>query len=400
MRSGFRIGKIFGIEIQIDWSWILIFLLISWNWAAALSAIHRNWAVSLVWSVAIAAALLFFVSVLAHELAHSLVATSRGIPVSFIRLHLFGGVSNIQKEPASAGGEFIMAVVGPLTSLVIGGVLLLVTALTNGSAGLSIGSVQTTLSNLGPVGTIIAWLGSINVILGVFNLIPGFPLDGGRVLRSILWGISGNLKAATQWASAVGRGVAWLMIVTGVAMAFGLQVPFLGQGLISGLWLAFIGWFLHNAAVQSYQQMVIHEALEDVPVSTVMRQDPPTVSSDRTVSDFVHGFIMQSDDHGFPVVDNGELVGLATLEDVRAIPKDEWDFTRVHEIMTPAEKLATLAPEDNASEALDILGSRDVRQLPVIKDGHLVGLVRRRDIVKWLQLQSNGGQNRSSKTPV
>ncbi len=389
MRSGLRIGKVFGIEIEIDWSWFFIFLLISWNWATALGSLHNQWSILLRWTVAIVASLLFFLAVLAHEMAHSLVATSRGLPVTSIRLLLFGGVSNIQEEPKSAGTEFVMAIVGPLTSLVIGVVLLLVTGLATGTMGLASISIQQTLSNMSPTLTVIAWLGSVNIILGIFNLIPGFPLDGGRVLRSILWAITNNLKLATQWASAVGQGISWLMIIGGIAAAFGVPVPFIGAGLINGLWLAFIGWFLHSSAVQSYQQMVVHQALDDVPVSSVMRRDPPTVSSDRTVAEFVHDFIMQSDDHGFPVMDHGELIGIATLEDVRKVPRDEWGNTYVREIMTPATQLVTLAPEDKTGKALDILASRDIRQIPVVKDGRLEGLLRRTDIVKWMQLQTN-----------
>ena len=388
MRSGFRLGKIFGIEVQIDWSWLLIFLLISWNWSTALGTMHSDWAIVLRWVVAVAAALLFFLSVLAHELAHSLVATSRGIPVSHIRLHLFGGVANLQREPDSAGGEFVMAIIGPVTSLVIGGTLLLITGLTTGLDNLSARSMQQMLTGLSPTATILVWLGSVNLVLGLFNLIPGFPLDGGRVLRSILWAITGNLRLATRWATAVGRAIAWLMIITGIATAFGYPIPLLGEGVVNGLWLAFIGWFLHNASIQSYQQMIIREALEDIPVASVMRRDPPTVPYDRSVASFVHDFIMKSDDQGFPVVDQGDLVGIATLEDVRSTPQEAWETTSVWEIMTPAAELVTLAPDDDAVKALEILAGRDIRQIPVIREGRLEGLVRRRDLVRWLQLQT------------
>jgi CBS domain-containing protein len=250
-----------------------------------------------------------------------------------------------------------------------------------------LGSVRQTLARLDPNITILAWLGSVNVGLGLFNLIPGVPLDGGRVLRSILWAITHNLRLATQWASWAGRGISWLMIFGGVAITFGARIPVLGQGFANGIWLAIIGWFLHNAAVQSYQQMIIREALEDVPVSRLMQRDPPTVSSERTVANFVHDYVMQSNDHGFPVIEDGRLVGLATLEDVRSVPRPLWDITYVRQIMTPLEQLA-LTPEDNASRALEVLVSRDVRQLPVIRGDHLEGVLRRRDIVGWLQLQT------------
>ncbi|MGC9347683.1 MAG: CBS domain-containing protein [Anaerolineae bacterium] len=387
MRSGFRIGKIFGINVRIDWSWLVIFFLTSWNLAAELANLHGTWSPVLRWGLAISGSLLFFLSVLAHELAHSLVAQSRGMNVRSIRLHLFGGVSNIQREPDSPGAEFVMAILGPVTSLVIGGALLLVIGLTTQVGALD--SPREALRQLNPAVTILAWLGSVNLILGVFNLIPGFPLDGGRVLRSIIWAITGNLRVATRWASWTGQGIAWLMIFGGIASVFGVSVPLVGGGGISGLWLAFIGWFLHNAAVQSYRQLVVRDALDDVPVSEVMRKNPPTISPDQTVATLVQDYIMQTDDYGFPVVEEEHLVGIVTLEDVRSISRQEWDITSVREIMTPEEDLVTMTPDDSAATALEQLAGRDVRQLPVLQDENLVGLVRRRDIVKWLRLQSD-----------
>jgi Zn-dependent protease/CBS domain-containing protein len=396
MRSGLVLGKLFGIEVRIDGSWFVIFLLISWNWAVVLGNAHGDWATVLRWFIAVLAALLFFAAVLAHELAHSLIARSRGIPVSSIRLHLFGGVSSLQREPDSAGSEFMMAIIGPITSLVIGGGLLLITRLAGGPRGLVSTSISRAITGYGPVITVLAWLGSVNLGLGLFNLIPGFPLDGGRVLRAGIWALTGNLRLATRWASWVGRSLSWVLIVGGIASAFGLPVPLLGQGLVNGLWLAFIGWFLRNAAVQSYQQMVIREALEDVPVSSVMRRDPPTVAPNRTVGELVHNYIMQSDAHGFPVVDAGRLVGIATLQDIRSVARDLWEITSVAEIMTPVEKLATLSPDDNASRALDTLAGLDVHQLPVVSGDRLEGVVRRSDVVRWLQLQSDIGDQTTS----
>ncbi len=391
MHSGFRIGRLFGIQIRVDWSWLVIFFLVTWNLGSALSGLHDEWSAGLIWALAILGSLLFFLSVLAHELAHSLVAKSHGVPVASIRLHIFGGVSNIQREPDSAGSEFVMAILGPVTSLVIGGVLLLITGLASRAVGGLRLPPQQMLAQLSPTFTVLLWLGSVNVILGVFNLIPGFPLDGGRVLRSILWGLTNNLRLATQWASWVGRGISWLMIFGGIAMAFGVRIPLLGEGLVSGLWLAFIGWFLHNAAIQSYQQMVVRDALEEVAVAEVMRRSPPTVSPDQTVESFVHNYIMQMDEQGFPVVEGDQLLGMATLQDVRSVSREAWGTTLIRDIMTPAERLSTIGLQDTASKALDELSSRDIRQLPVISEGHLAGLVRRRDIIKWLRLQTDAG---------
>ncbi len=387
MVKGIKVARIFGINIRIDWSWLLIFFLVTWNLATVFGEVHSGWAVELRWGIAIIASLLFFGSVLAHEMAHSLVAGAQGVPVRSITLFLFGGVSSIEREPRSPRNEFVMAFVGPLTSFAIGIALLLVAgAFAAPITGAVTNSIEV-IGGLNPVATLLMWLGSVNVFVGAFNLIPAFPLDGGRVVRSILWALTDNLRRATRWASGMGQFVAWVMIVSGIAMVFGLRVPFFGTG-VGGLWLAFIGWFLNSAAVQSYQQVVIQDILEGVSVGRMMRSEPPTVSTSVSVSTLVHNHIMGSDDHAFPVVDNGRLAGLVTLEDVRDVSREAWDRITVGEIMTRVEDLVTATPEEEASEALNKLAGRDVRQLPVIADGRLVGLLRRSDIIRWLQLHS------------
>jgi len=388
MRSGFSIGRIFGINIRIDWSWLFIFFLVTWNLGTVFGQAHAGWGPTLVWGMAIVAAFLFFASVLAHELAHSLVARTQGVPVRSITLFLFGGVSDIQREPDSPRDEFVMAIVGPLTSIVLGGLLAWLAGASAGPLRDTMTNPTATIARLSPLTTLLLWLGSINVILGIFNLTPGFPLDGGRVLRSILWAATGNLRRATRWASWIGQAIAWLMIIGGISMAFGAQIPFFGTGLTSGLWLAFIGWFLNSASVQSYQQVVVHDILEGVAVERMMRTDPPTCLPDCSVNRLVHEHIMRTDDQAFPVLDDGRLVGLVTLEDVRKVSRHAWDTTTVSEIMTPADQLTVVTPDEDAAEALNKLVQRDVRQLPVLRDGQLVGLLRRRDIIKWLQLQA------------
>jgi CBS domain-containing protein len=279
-----------------------------------------------------------------------------------------------------------MAIVGPLTSLILGGALVV-------AAGLSAGPLQNVVSSpgqviaaLGPLTTLLAWLGSVNVSVGLFNLIPGFPLDGGRVLRSLLWAASDNLRRATRWASWVGQAIAWLMIVAGIAMLFGASIPFFGSGVSNGLWLAFIGWFLNSASAQSYQRVVVRDILEGIEVQRMMRACPPTVPSTISIDELVHEHVMKTDDHAFPVVDDGRLAGLVTLEDIRSQSRDRWGEVLVREIMTPVEELITVQPETDAAEALERLAARDVRQLPVMENGSLSGCLRRRDIVKWLQL--------------
>ena len=388
MDRGIRIGRLFGINIRVDWSWLFIFALVTWNLATVFSTTHPDWSTALSWGTALAAALLFFLSVLAHELAHSLVAQARGIPVRGITLFLFGGVSNIQREPPTPGVEFLMAIVGPLTSIAIGVLLLVGAGLIVDVPTGALGDPMELVAEMGPVETLMMWLGSVNILVGLFNMLPAFPLDGGRVLRSIFWAVGNNLRAATRWAARIAQVFAWGMILLGIAMVFGVEVPIFGSGFISGLWLAFIGWFLNNNALQSYRQVVIRDILEDVPVSRMMRVEPPTIPPGIRVSSLMYDHVMRSDDHAFPVVDGNRLVGLVTLDDVRKVARENWDTTLVDEIMTPATELVTVRPEEDAADALERLQERQVRQLPVTANGHLEGLLRERDIMRWLQIES------------
>lgn len=389
--NGFRIGKVFNINVDIDWSWLLIFGLVSWSLASSFGQMHPGWTPLLQWGMALLAALLFFISVLAHELAHSLVARAQGVPVRNITLFMFGGVSNIQKEPASPMNEFLVAVVGPLTSFILGGFFLILGAgsLVLGNAGVP--DVNQLLSQVGPANTIFLWLGSINILVGLFNLIPGFPLDGGRIVRAILWGITDNLKKATRWASWLGQGVAWLLIFAGMSMLFGAQIPFLGSGFINGLWLIFIGWFLQNAAAQSYRRVVVQDILEDVPVKRLMNPNVPTAPADISVQEFVDHYLIQSDNRAFIVYDGDQMLGLVTLEDVRKVSNESRRTTKVRDVMTPSAEMIVVAPEEDVTDAFDRLQMKDIRQLPVVAGNKIVGLLRRKDIVRWLQFRSQAG---------
>ncbi len=314
MQGGIRIGRIFGINIYLDWSWIFIFLLVTWSLAAGLfPAWHPDWSPMLSWTVATAASLLLFVSILLHELSHSLVAKARGLPVRRITLFLFGGVSNIEREPDSPATEFWMAVVGPITSIALGVFFLLLSGIIAGLTGQMMATPVETVSHLDPLSTLLLWLGPINI---------------------------------------------------------------------------FISWFLNGAARQSYRQIVIQDLLEDVPVARLMRNNVPAVSPDLPISSLVYNYIMNTGESAFPVVAGDRIAGLVSLEDVRKVPREAWDKTPVSQIMTRAEQLAAVTPEEDASEALNQLERRDVRQVPVIQNGHLVGLLRRRDIMRWLQTQS------------
>jgi Zn-dependent protease/CBS domain-containing protein len=311
----------------------------------------------------------------------------KGISVKRITLFIFGGMAHLEREPHFWRAELWMAAVGPVTSVVLGvAFLLLGSVFVEPTAQFDPEQPQRMLASLGPVPTLLLWLGPINIILGLFNLVPAFPLDGGRVLRAILWGATGNVRLATRWASGLGQLFAWLFIAVGMAMMFGAHVPVFGTGFTSGLWLAFIGWFLNNAALMSYRQVLVRESLEDVPVSRVMRSRFHTVNPDINVSQLVDDYLIPSDQRAFPVMEADRFIGLVCLQDIRKIGRGEWPHKRVRDVMAPASSLAQVAPGEDAADAMVALSRNSVNQLPVIEGGRLVGLVRREDILRLLSL--------------
>jgi Zn-dependent protease/CBS domain-containing protein len=389
MRNEIRIGRISGISIYLDWSWVFIFLLVIFGLAGGVLFVwHPDWSPLLTWAVAVAGSLLLFASVLLHELAHALVAKARGLPVRRITLFLFGGASNIEREPESPKTEFLMALVGPAVSIALGVIFLLAGGLAAGETGEPMAAPVETFSRLSPLSTVLLWLGPVNIFIGLFNMIPAFPLDGGRILRAGLWAATNNFRKATRWAAGMGQLIGWLFIIAGLGMAFGASVMLFVPGVVNGVWLAFIGWFLSDAAGQSYRQTVIQDLLDDVPVALLMQSDAPAVAPDVSVNALVYDFIMKTGESAFPVVEGDRIVGMVSLEDVRKFPRDAWDTVTVSQIMTRAEQLTAVSPQENASEALNRLEHRNVRQVPVVQDGRLVGLLRRRDIMRWLQTQS------------
>lgn len=388
--GGVRLGRVLGVPIIVDWSLLIIFLLIAANLGLGLfPAWHPEWSAALTWSVALAAAVLFFASVLAHELSHAVVARARGIPVSSITLFIFGGVAHMEDEPRSPKDEFLMAAVGPVVSIVIGVLATLGAYALAGDAlaRLDLETAEATrdatpvMHAVGPLATLLLWLGPINVVLGLFNLIPGFPLDGGRVARSIAWWATGDLVKATRWAAGAGRVFAWVL------MGIGVVELFTGPA-VQGVWLLLIGWFLNNAAQQSYAQVLMRRALDDVPVTRVMFTRVGTMAPEVSVEGFVREFLLATDQACWPVVaDDGRLLGIVTMDDVRRVPQAQWPMTMVTQIMTPAERLASVPPTADAEEALRLLSRRDVEQLPVLEDGRVLGFVRRRDLMRWMALQ-------------
>ena len=388
MRNGIKLGKLFGIQVTLDLSWIVVFLLVSWNLTMVFATWHPGWPVIESLVLAVIAALLFFGSVLAHELAHSLVARSFGVPVTEIRLFLFGGVSNLAQEPPSPNAELATTIVGPLTSIGFGLTMLIAGSLI--ASPIHMDSTQAAVASLGAIPTLLLWLGAINIGVGIFNLIPGFPLDGGRILRALIWALTRDMRKATLWASSVGQATGWLFVALGVGMFFGMRLPFFGQGPVSGLWLAFIGWFLASAARTSYEGVFLHEALDGVMVGQLMRRVDTTLPLEMSLTEAVEGWFMRSPADAYLVTTgSGELLGLLASSDVRKVPREDWRMRRVCDVMTPVARLSLATPDEPATAALAKLATIDVEQLPVVQANtrRVVGLLDRRDVARWLELR-------------
>ena len=365
MRSQITLGSVFGIKIGLHYSWFLIALLIVLSLSSRFHASNPAWGDGVILTLAVASAIFFFVSLLLHELAHSLVATSNGLPVKEITLFALGGISQIEKNPVSAKVEFWMAFVGPLTSAGIGMICLTLARL--------IGDPSSD-----PWMAMLLWLGYINLSLAAFNLVPGYPLDGGRILRALIWWKTGDADRSTQSAARVGQAVGFGFIAIGLFQYFG------GAG-IGGLWIAFIGWFLLQAARESYVQVGLARALKGVRVSDVMTRDCPTADGWLNVQNFVEQNLLRTGQRCFIVVDKGEITGLVTPHEVKQIDRAKWPFMTLHDIMRPLENLQSVTPDTPLTSALESMSRYDLNQLPVISNGHLEGVLSRAQVLNYLQ---------------
>ena len=377
---GLRLGKIHEIEICLDISLAIIFFLVIYSLGVGLfPQWHPTWGPALAWGTATAAGVFFFSSLLAHELAHSIVAQRHGIAVPRITLFVFGGVSELEGEPQSPGTEFRIAIVGPVTSLVLGAVFTL--AGTGLAGGDFVDALQAdpegAMASLGPGATLLLWLGPINVMLAVFNLIPGFPLDGGRVLRAALWWLSGDLRRATEWASRVGRGFAWGLMGLGAWEA-------LAGALVQGLWLLLIGWFLNNAARSSYMQLLLTQAMESLTVKDLMRTRFESVQLDAPLQAFIDQKLLRSDQIAWPVLRDRVPVGLIGLESIRSALRAERPPETVGDAMVGIED--SIGSNVRGRDALKLLVASKSDPIPVLESGQLVGLLFHADLMRWLAL--------------
>lgn len=375
MRSQIKLGHIGGIEIGLHYSWFIIAILIAFSLANHFHAVRPDWSVSLIWAAAIITSVLFFVTLLLHELAHSLVAKSRGLRVRAITLFALGGVSQIEQDPSDAKSEFWIAVVGPLTSLVIGFVLLGIVRLSGWTSG-------TEPAN--PAIAVFLWLGYINLALAFFNMIPGFPLDGGRVLRAIVWWITKNAERSTRIAAQIGQAVGLLFIL------FGLYRFFVGANF-GGLWMAFIGWFLLDAARSSYVQVGVMAGLRGQRVADIMERDCATVEGYISLRDFVDQYLLHSSSRCFVVTQNHNVVGLITANEAKQVDRENWDQTSVQSVMRPLNQLPTVSPDTPALKALELMNEKQADELAVVVDGKLQGIFSQAQVLRFLHMYSGMG---------
>jgi Zn-dependent protease/CBS domain-containing protein len=371
MKGSWRIGRIAGIEIGIHYTWLLALVIFTWLLGQSyFPGTYPGWQTYSYWVAGFLATFILFISVLIHELAHSIVARSRGLPVSSITLFILGGVSNLTEEPEKPGLEFVMAIAGPASSLVLAGIFWVIWYL--------LGSQVIFLK------AIFGYMALANALLAGFNLLPGFPLDGGRVFRSILWKTTGNLLKATNIATIVGRLFAWVFMGVGLLLAFGVSI--LGiSGFLNGLWFVFIGWFLNSAADSSRQEATLREHLTGVLVGQVMEKDVESVHSDTNIADLVQTIFIQKRKRAIPVTDGDNLIGMVTISDIKGLPQEKWQTTLVSQVMH-RDPIHFVKPEDDLNAAMKLIAQNDLNQIPVLSQGKLVGILTRADVINYLHL--------------
>src|SRR6266540_4910495 len=361
--TSWRVGRIAGVEVRVDSSWVVIALLITYSMYLRASVLYPELSTGAAVGLAILAAVLFFGSVLGHEMAHALVSQARGIRVQDITLFLFGGATRARVESRGPGDEFLIALVGPLTSGLLAGLFGIVAGL-----GRDVLSV--------PLAGTFGYLAWTN--LAGFNLVPGFPLDGGRLLRAAIWKATGSLARATRVASVAGQGVGWLLVAGGVGWL-------LAGDLAGGIWFAFIGWFLVQAARSSYQELQLRQLLRGVEAEEVMAGDLVRIPPELSLQDAVDDYFMRYDHSGFPVEEQGRTIGLLTLRGVRRVPGDLWPTGRVRDHMLPLGDQVVVAPDARMDQVMGKLEDGGAGRVLVAEDGEVVGIITPSDLTRWLR---------------
>lgn len=377
-RSGLRVGSILGIPLYLHSSWFIIFALITFLLSSEFQSLRPGWTQPQYWILGIAVSVLFFASVVFHELGHSVIALRYKIPVVSITLFIIGGLAQIGREPESAKQEFNIAIAGPIASVILGAGFL---------------GFATLLPPRGVFQAIAIMLAEANLILGVFNLIPGFPMDGGRILRAIVWWAKRDYTVATRIASRSGQALAYTMIIVGlwalvdrdssISQAIG--------GWVQGLWLVFIGWFLLSAAQESYLHVAIRNTLAGLRAGDIMSPDVPTVPRDISIDDYIHE-VLRTGRRCHVVTGNGMAVGLVTLHRVQMFPRDEWNNTSIQAAMVPQNSIHWVSPSEPVMGVLERMQTEDVNQMPVLEEGRIIGMIARDAILRVIQTRLQAGR--------
>ena len=384
MGGSLRLGKILGIDIRLHYSWFLIFAFVTLSFYTDFQDADYSAPVSL--GMGLVASLLIFASVVAHELTHSVVAIRNGIPVKSITLFILGGVANITKEAERPKTEMLMAVAGPVCSLVIG--------LASGAAWLATGGHH---EGATAFHDLLFWMATLNLSLGVFNLLPGFPMDGGRVLRGILWQRTGNYMRATRIASVGGQVIGWLMAGAGVAIAVSYLVgrtvtaDDILDAIFNGGYFVLLGWFLSSIAVSSYRQVAWREAMQGITAASAMVADFMTISPDMSLMHLVRDYIQPNRYRSFVVAAEGRFLGVVNIEDIRRVRQDRWDTTPAGLVMTPASKVITAAPEEEGVGIAEKMEEYRLDGIPVVRDGVVIGMVTRSSLARVMQMRAQFG---------
>ena len=368
MEATIRLGSIYGIKIGLHYSWLIIAVLIVLSLSGHFAQAHPDWSSGTIWMMAVFSALFFFVAIIVHELSHAAVARSKDLPVRSITLFALGGVAQIERESPDAKTEFWIGIVGPMTSAVIGSTCLVIAYLLGWKP---MSEAET------PIMAMLVWLGYINIALAVFNMIPGFPMDGGRVLLGLIWAATGDGPKATRFASVSGQVMAVGFIILGLFMFFS------GAG-IGGLWIAFIGWFLLNAAKATYVQVEITEGLKGALVNDLMSHDCPVLDRYENLQTVVNDHLLRTGERCFMVTEEDVPVGMITPHEIKSVERRLWPFKTAADVMRPLDSLHTVKPETPATEALEIIGREGVNQLPVVSGGRLRGIISRERIINYL----------------
>jgi Zn-dependent protease len=357
------LGRIFGIVVDLDYSWFLVFGLLTWVLAASYyPAEFKNWSPGEYWLMGALTAIMLFVSVLLHELGHSVVAVRFGIPVPRITLFIFGGVSQIAAEPTSAAMEFWIAIAGPAVSFALAAISL---------------ELRPAFASVPPLLALAKYMALMNLGLGAFNLIPGFPLDGGRICRAIVWTLSGNFQRATSIAALTGRFFGFLLISLGVWQA-------LSGNFFNGLWTAFIGWYLESAAASQVQEQRVKNLLVGHKVSEMMSRDCRRIPDDLTLQELVENHILTGGHRCFVVSHGDKTIGLLTLSEIKTVPRSSWPTTNVTQVMIPADKLISTPANAEAWTTIEKMERNGINQLPVVERGRLIGVFSRADLIHYL----------------